>query len=74
MATKETPELQEQTPEVSEQTPEVSEPEIDGVLVLKRIDGDSITTEVQALGSVQPTEVQTLLELGVQRWRRQIGL
>jgi hypothetical protein len=46
-----------------------------GVIVIKSVaDDGSITTEVSPLGNVQATEIQTLLELGVQSWRRQIGL
>lgn len=71
MATKEP-----QTEEITEAPTPVEEKEtsIDAVLVLKKVEGDSISTEVQPLGDVQATEVQTLLELGVKRWRNQIGL
>lgn len=45
------------------------------VIVVKRIDEDgTITPEVTFQGDIRPTEVQTLLETGVLRWRQQIGL
>ncbi len=47
----------------------------DGVVVLKKVKDDgSIYTEVSPIGKAQATEVQTLLELGVIGWRKQIGL
>lgn len=60
------------------QTPDASAAEaqqLDGVLVTKDVDEEgNITTGVQTLGKVQPTEVQTLLELGLDAFRKQIGL
>lgn len=47
----------------------------DAVLILKKIDSDgSINTQAVPLGNVQATEVQTLIELGLQSWRKSIGL
>jgi hypothetical protein len=53
----------------------VDEEAPDAVLVVKSTDEDgTISVDVVALGKVMPTEVQTLLELGVGKWRQQIGL
>jgi hypothetical protein len=47
----------------------------EGVLVIKNTDEDgNIFTEIVPVGDVRMTEVQTILELGVLRWRSQIGL
>lgn len=52
-----------------------NEPVQDGVFVAKRVAPDgSINTEVIVSGEVVVTEVQTILELGVQGWRKRIGL
>lgn len=57
----------------AEAAPEEAPP--NGVLVVKVIDENgNIATDTQPIGNVQPTEVQTLLELGVSSWRRKIGL
>lgn len=49
-------------------------PQANGVVVLKtKVDG-VINTEIQIVGEIEPTEVQTLLELGVRAWRQRIGL
>lgn len=46
-----------------------------GVLVLKITDEQgNISTDAQPVGNVLPTEVQTLLELGINGWRQKIGL
>lgn len=53
-------------------TPEVSQPD---AVVIHRVEEDGqIKTVVQPIGDVRPTEVQTLIELGLQSWRDQIGL
>jgi hypothetical protein len=59
-------------PELSEDSTEV----LNGVFVIKRTSEQTgeISTEVMLNGAIQPTEVQTLLELAVKSWRRQIGL
>ena len=47
----------------------------DGVLILKKPSADGgIDTQAVPLGDVQATEVQTLIELGLQSWRKSIGL
>lgn len=47
----------------------------DGVLVVKTTDADgNIRVDVEPLGGVIATEVQTLIELGVGAWRQKIGL
>lgn len=63
-------------PEASPPVPPApEEPPIDAVIVRKVIDQTgAISTEIILNGKVQPTEVQTLLELGVKGWRKQIGL
>lgn len=54
---------------------EAAEEELDAVVVVKekRPDG-GINTKVLLNGSIEATEVQTLLELAVLGWRDQIGL
>lgn len=45
-----------------------------GVFVTKTVDDQgNISTDTQPV-NVQPTEVQTLLELGIQSWRQKVGL
>ena len=59
-----------------EDVPPPPEPDpVDAVIVVKKLgpQGD-IQTEVILNGKVQATEVQTLLELGLRGWRKQIGL
>ncbi len=47
----------------------------DAVLVIKSIGQDgTLNVDVQTVGSVQVTEVQTLLELGLGSFRNRIGL
>lgn len=49
--------------------------EFDAVIVVKETNPDGgIATKVLMNGSIQATEVQTLLELAVLGWRDQIGL
>jgi hypothetical protein len=48
---------------------------LDGVFVTKVVDEHgNIGTDVMINGTVQATEVQTLLELAVRGWRKRIGL
>jgi len=64
-----------ETPEVAEAVQPDPAEAPDAVLVVKVVSDDgSISTHVQALGNIQATEVQTILELGIAGWRRQIGL
>lgn len=52
-----------------------SAPPLNAVIVIKTVDDDgTIRVDPIVQGNVQATEVQTLLELGVQRWRQRIGL
>ena len=61
--------------QIEETTDEASKiPEASGVVVLKTKTDGVISTEIQIVGEVEPTEVQTLLELGVLAWRKRIGL
>jgi hypothetical protein len=47
----------------------------DAVVVTKTVDeAGNITVDVSPLGNIQATEIQTILELGVARWRQMIGL
>ena len=71
------------TPSRADEKPELFDPEADvtgkedeqpnAVLIVKITDENGVRTEVQPLGDVQPTEVQTLIELGLQSWRAKIG-
>lgn len=48
---------------------------VDAVIIIKSTTPEGgVSTEVVAQGSVQATEVQTLIELGLQSWRAKIGL
>lgn len=67
-------EVKEVADEVADDATVVEE-SFDAVIVLKeKTDDGGIRTKVVTNGSVQPTEVQTLLELAVLGWREQIGL
>lgn len=56
-----------------QEAPDLQPP--DGVLVTRLIDADgSISFDVVVLGDVKATEAQTLLEMGIIRWREKIGL
>lgn len=52
------------------------EPEAPQAVIVFKITDDSgnISTDVQPINGLQPTEVQTILELGVGSWRAKIGL
>lgn len=51
------------------------EPPLNAVVILRNIDADgNVTTDVATNGNVAATEVQTLIELGLQSWRKKIGL
>ncbi len=46
----------------------------DAVVIFKRTDEEgNVTTAIQALGNVQVTEVQTLIELGLRGFRESLG-
>lgn len=48
---------------------------MDAVIVIKTTaDDGTIKTQVMTNGTVQATEVQTLLELGLKGWRERLGL
>jgi hypothetical protein len=54
--------------------PEVDQP-LDAVIVVKTVSEDgTLGVKVVPNGSVQVTEVQTLLEIGLKNFREQIGL
>lgn len=45
------------------------------VVIVKTVSDDgTISTDVTTSGTVQATEVQTLIELGLRSWRSKIGL
>jgi hypothetical protein len=52
------------------------EPEIAAaVVILKQTDAEgAISVVVTHQGDVRPTEYETLLKMGLQRWQRQIGV
>lgn len=57
------------------QEEEETDSPIDGIFVAKIVDEEgNIGTEVMLNGTVQATEVQTILELAVRGWRKRIGL
>ena len=63
-------------PEVIEgNAEEVEQPAApNGVFVIKVVDDKgNISTDLQTTGNVQATEVQTILELAIVRWREQLG-
>lgn len=56
-----------------ENTEEETPPQ--AVVVVKVVDQQgNISTDVQPINGLLPTEVQTLLELGIVGWREKIGL
>ncbi len=51
------------------------EKELDAVSVVRTItEGGGVHTEIVVQGDIRATEVSTILELGLARWREQIGL
>jgi hypothetical protein len=55
--------------------PEAEVEQPDAIVITKIATEDGgVTTDVTAIGGVQVTEVQTLIELGLARWRAKIGL
>jgi hypothetical protein len=55
--------------------PEATVEQPDAIVITKIATEDGgVTTDVTAIGGVQVTEVQTLIELGLARWRAKIGL
>lgn len=71
-AQKEAPEVE---PEPTEGTASAEPEQPDAVLILKKQNADGgIDTQAVPLGNVQATEVATLIELGLQSWRKAIGL
>jgi len=74
-AQKDKTELVEAEPVEAQPTEAPPEKQPDGVLILKRLTPDGgIDTQAVPLGEVQATEVATLIELGLQSWRKSIGL
>lgn len=54
---------------------EVEAAPLDAVIVVKDVSPDgAINTRCMVNGSVQPTEVETLLGLALKGWREQLGL
>lgn len=54
---------------------EKAEEAVDAVLCVRRIaDDGSVTVDPQPVGDMRLTEVATVLELGLERWRQKIGL
>lgn len=64
----------EETEKTAPTGPLTEEPQVSGVLVAKVKNEGIVGTEVHIIGEIEPTEVQTLLELGVLQWRQKIGL
>lgn len=56
-------------------TEAAEEKPLNGVLVARVVSDDgSIYTDIQPVGDVQLTEIQTILELGLQAFRAKLGL
>lgn len=57
------------------ETEAAEEKPLNGVLVARVVGEDgSIFTDIQPVGDVQLTEIQTILELGLKAFREKIGL
>lgn len=55
--------------------PEINSNPVNAVVIYKIVDEQgNVQTDVGIEGGVQPTEVQTLIELGLLAWRQKIGL
>lgn len=67
---------QKSTPEPeTTEVPLDPEQAVDGVVVIKVTDDEgNINTQIQPLGKVQVTEIETLLGLGLNGWRAKLGL
>jgi hypothetical protein len=60
-------------PTPAEEAPAEEQP--NAVLIVRSRDEDgNVGTNVAILGDVQPTEVQTIIELGLAGWRQGLGL
>lgn len=71
----EEPTVKEVVTDVAANPEPPSDPPLDAVIVIKETDPDgNLRTNIVTNGSVQPTEVQTLLELGLKGWRERLGL
>ena len=57
------------------ETPQVAEDPLPAVIVARvTTDDGGLDTKVIINGDVRPTEVETLLKMGLQGWQRQIGV
>ena len=53
----------------------ISTEQPNGVLIVRqKNDQGGIATDTVPLGDVEPTEVQTIIELGLAGWRQKLGL
>lgn len=65
--------MSEPTEKTEEAAPDEQVP--NAVIVHRMVDEQgNIQTEVAPVGDVQVTEIQTILELGIKRFRQQAGL
>lgn len=46
---------------------------LNAVIVVRRETENGVETDVIANGDVKVTEIQTILELGLSKWRKQLG-
>lgn len=71
----EEPEALDPADEPIESSPQTPEPQSAALIVFKLEDDQgNIQTDVKWQGDIRPTEVETLLKLGLQGWQRQIGV
>lgn len=60
--------------EVDQQSQEDDTP-FNGVVIVREFNEDGgVGTKVILSGNVKPTEVQTIIDLGLKGWREQIGV
>jgi hypothetical protein len=54
---------------------EAEQQDFDAVIVIREFnEGGAVGTKIVLNGDIKATEVQTILELGIAGWRRQIGV
>lgn len=59
----------ENIPAPAEDTP------LNGVIIVREEDGEGgVHTKIVLSGDVKPTEVETIIKLGLKGWHQQIGL
>jgi hypothetical protein len=76
MSETDAPELEAPTQEEAPSTPEVEGDAPPNAVLIVRVEDEqgNVSTDAVPLGDVKPTEVQTIIELGLANWRAKLGL